>query len=53
MVKPALAINLKESYLSNNKQFVQIGNVTSTMKLDCNGVPQGSIVGLLICNIPQ
>ena len=40
-----------ESYLSNRKQFVQVGNIKSTMKQVSNGVPQGSIVGPLLFNI--
>ena len=42
------AKKLIESYLSNRKQFVQIGNIKSTMRLVSTGVPQGSIVGLII-----
>ena len=37
-----------ELYLSNRKQFVQVGNIKSTMKLVSTGVPQGSIVGPLL-----
>ena len=42
---------LLESYLKNRKQFVQIGDVRSTMKQVLTGVPQGSIIGLLFFNI--
>ena len=42
---------LIESYLNNRKQFVQIGNINSTMRLVSTGVPQGSIVGPLLFNI--
>ena len=42
---------LLESYLNNRKQFVQIGNVRSTMKQVLTGVPQGSIIGPLLFNI--
>ena len=45
------AKKLIESYLSNRKQFVQIGNIKSTMRLVSTGVPQGSIVGPLLFNI--
>ena len=45
------AKELLESYLSNRKQFVQICNITSTMKLVSTGVSQGSIVGPLLFNI--
>ena len=38
------AKKLIESYLSNRKQFVQISNIKSTMRLVSTGVPQGSIV---------
>ena len=39
------AKKLIESYLSNRKQFVQIGHIKSTIKLVSTRVPQGSIVG--------
>ena len=45
------AKKLIESYLSNRKQFVQVGNIKSTMKQVSTGVPQGSIVGPLFFNI--
>ena len=45
------AKKLIESYLSNRKQFVQIGNIKSTMRLVSTGVPQVSIVGPLLFNI--
>ena len=32
---------LMKSYLSNRKQFVQVGNIKFTMKLVSTGVPQG------------
>ena len=38
----------RELYLSNRKQFVQVCNIKSTMKLVSTGVPQGSIVGPLL-----
>ena len=42
---------LLEIYLKNRKQFVQIGDVRSTMKQVLTGVPQGSIIGPLLFNI--
>ena len=42
---------LLESYLKIRKQFVQIGDVRSTMKQVLTGVPQGSIIGPLLFNI--
>ena len=45
------AKKLIESYLSNRKQFVQVGNIKSTMNQVSTGVPQGSIVGPLLFNI--
>ena len=35
------AKKLMKSYLSNRKQFVQVGNIKFTMKLVSTGVPQG------------
>ena len=40
-----------ESYLKYFKQFVQIGDVRSTMKQVLTGVPQGSIIGSLLFNL--
>ena len=40
-----------ESYLSNRKQFVQVGNIKFTMKQVSTGVPEGSIVGPLLFNV--
>ena len=37
--------------MTNHKQFIQIGNLKSTMKLVSTGVPLGSIVGPLLFNI--
>ena len=45
------AKKLIERYLSNRKQFVQIGNIKSTMRLVSIEVPQGSIVGPLLSHI--
>ena len=37
--------------MKNRKQFVQIGDVRSSMKQVLTGVPQGSIIGPLLFNI--
>ena len=43
-----VANQLLESYLTNRKQFVSIRNVSSSLKSINFGVPQGSILGLLL-----
>ena len=45
------AKDLLESYLSNSKQFVQIGEIVSQVKPISMGVPQGSVIGPLLFNI--
>ena len=45
------AKDLLESYLSNRKQFVQIGEIVSQVKPISMGVPQGSVIGPLLFNI--
>ena len=45
------AKDLFESYLSNRKQFVQIGEIVSKIKPISMGVAQGSVIGLLLFNI--
>ena len=45
------AVNLLSSYLSDRKQQVKIGNVTSKWADISKGVPQGSILGPLLFNV--
>ena len=45
------AKDLLESYLSNRKQFVQIGEIVSKIKPISMGAPQGSVIGPLLFNI--
>ena len=42
------AINLMASYLKNRKQIAQFDGYKSDMKMICNGVTQGSILGALL-----
>ena len=42
--------NLLASYLSYRKQCVHINNVTRDFEIIISGVPQGSIVGLILFN---
>ena len=42
------ALSLFRSYLTNRKQFVSLGGVNSAIKVFKNGVPQGSVLGLLL-----
>ena len=44
-------MNLLSSYLSDRKQQVKIGNVTSKWADISKGVPQGSILGPLLVNV--
>ena len=46
-----ISIQLLKSYLSNRKQYVQIGDVLSSMQYIKTGIPQGSIVGPLFFSI--
>jgi len=41
------ALKLVQSYLSNRKQYVQGGNIKSSLNSIISGVPQGSILGPL------
>ena len=45
------ANDLLRSYLSNRKQYVQIDDISSSIVSINTGVPQGSILGLLLFNI--
>ena len=45
------SIQLLKSYLSNRKQYVQIDGLISSMQYIKTGIPQGSIVGLLLFSI--
>ena len=40
-----------KSYLSNRKQYVQIGDIASKLRPVTTGIPQGSIFGPLLFNI--
>ena len=39
------------SYLKNRKQNVKINNTCSVFQILLSGVPQGSILGPILCNI--
>ena len=45
------ATKLMESYLSDRTQQIKIGNVVSSWAEIQKGVPQGSILGPLLCNV--
>ena len=45
------ACQLMNSYLSDRKQRVKLGNIVSQWKNIIKGVPQGSILGTLVFNI--
>ena len=45
------ALKLIKNYLSNRKQCVKIGNITSEWEDIYKGVPQGSILGPVLFNI--
>ena len=46
-----ISSTLLRNYLSNQKQYVTIGDVTSAVLSITTGVPQGSIIGPLLFNI--
>ena len=43
------ASNLVKNFLTNRKQYLKINYTESTLLYVATGVPQGSILGLLIC----
>ena len=45
------AIRLLKHYLSNRDQYVQLGNTKSQLYGISRGIPQGSVMGPLLCNI--
>ena len=45
------SVKLIQQYLTNRKQRVKVGNIYSSWKEISYGIPQGSILGPLICNI--
>ena len=45
------ALDLLKSYLSNQKQYVKLNDITSTVRSISVRVPQGSIIGPLLFNI--
>ena len=45
------ALCLINDYLSNRKQCVKLGSHASTLKAIYKGVPQGSVLGLVLLNI--
>ena len=45
------ALKLIHSYVSERKQFVQVADIGSSVKLNNFGVPQGSILGPVLFNL--
>ena len=45
------ALKLLLSYLNNRKQSVKVKGIRSNLQLMTNGVPQGSVLGLILFNI--
>ena len=45
------ALDLLKSYISTRKQYVKLNDITTTVRSISVGVPQGSIISLLLFNI--
>ena len=45
------ALSLLKNYLASRDQYVQLGNIKSECYAISCGIPQGSVMGPLLCNI--